>query len=60
MKDFRLLLTVDSARGDLSRPLRNRGLELFCPPLGYALYGIIYIYYFSTLKYIMHTSIDVK
>ena len=31
--EFRLFLTVDPTSGDLSRPLRNRGLELFLPPL---------------------------
>ena len=30
--DFRLFLSVNPSSGDLSRPLRNRGLELFIEP----------------------------
>ena len=29
--EFRLFLIVDPLSGDLSRPLRNRGLEIFIP-----------------------------
>ncbi|KAI0223469.1 AAA ATPase midasin [Massospora cicadina] len=30
-KDFRILLAVDPAHGELSRPMRNRGLEIVLP-----------------------------